>query len=417
MISIYRWRWLDINNNYSLNELINIEALQGIQDKFADATGLAAVIVNREGIPVTKPSNFTSFCSTVRLCDKGFQKCKLSDSEGGINAKERGKPDPYVCEHGLIDVAAPIILENSFIGTILCGQIISEEEGREKTLQRVKERVKDYEIDFEILKEKFNDVEVLPRERIVAAAEFLSLSANYIAKMGLANIYQQELIEESRNRRELEKHLRTKQLKILQSQVNPHFLFNVLNSIARLALIEDAQETENVTYALSDLLRYSLRNIEEIVSLEEELNCVKDYIVIQKKRYRDQFKFEIDIAKHLYEINIPLLSIQPLIENAIIHGFKERDSGIIKIEAEETDKKIVIIVEDDGVGMSTNILNNILSYEEKNREKITTHITGIGIDNVHERLKYYFGDEYGLEINSSLGQGTQVKMNLPKNYS
>jgi sensor histidine kinase YesM len=299
----------------------------------------------------------------------------------------------------------------------LCGQIISEEEGREKTLQRVKERVKDYEIDFEILKEKFNDVEVLPRERIVAAAEFLSLSANYIAKMGLANIYQQELIEESRNRRELEKHLRTKQLKILQSQVNPHFLFNVLNSIARLALIEDAQETENVTYALSDLLRYSLRNIEEIVSLEEELNCVKDYIVIQKKRYRDQFKFEIDIAKHLYEINIPLLSIQPLIENAIIHGFKERDSGIIKIEAEETDKKIVIIVEDDGVGMSTNILNNILSYEEKNREKITTHITGIGIDNVHERLKYYFGDEYGLEINSSLGQGTQVKMNLPKNYS
>ena len=235
----------------------------------------------------------------------------MSDSEGGINAKERGKPDPYVCEHGLIDVAAPIILENSFIGTILCGQIISEEEGREKTLERVKERVKDYDIDFEILKEKFNDVEVLPRERIIAAAEFLSLSANYIAKMGLANIYQQELIEESRNRRQLEEHLRTKQLKILQSQVNPHFLFNVLNSIARLALIENAQETEDVTYALSDLLRYSLRNIEEIVSLEEELNCVNDYIVIQKKRYRDQFKFKIDIDKKLYDINIPLLSIQP----------------------------------------------------------------------------------------------------------
>jgi LytS/YehU family sensor histidine kinase len=405
---------LDINNNYSLNELINVEALQGIQDKFADATGLGAVIVDREGKPITKPSNFTSFCNTVRLCNKGFQNCKLSDSQGGVNAKERGRPEPYICEHGLIDVAAPIILENSFIGTILCGQIISEEEGRKKTFERVKDRVKDYDIDFEILKEKFNNVEVLPHEKIVAAAEFLSLSANYIAKMGLANIYQQELIEESRNRRQLEEHLRTKQLKILQSQVNPHFLFNVLNSIARLALIENANETEEVTYALSDLLRYSLRNIEEIVNLGEELNCIKDYIVIQKKRYRDQFKFEIDIDEKLYDINIPLLSIQPLIENSIIHGFKERDSGTIEIKSKEMKEKVVIIVKDDGAGINRNILNNILSYEDENKEKITTHITGIGINNVHKRLKYYFGDEYGLEINSELGQGTEVKINLPK---
>jgi sensor histidine kinase YesM len=311
-------------------------------------------------------------------------------------------------------VAAPIILENSFIGTILCGQIISEEEGRKKTFERVKDRVKDYDIDFEILKEKFNNVEVLPHEKIVAAAEFLSLSANYITKMGLANIYQQELIEESRNRRQLEEHLRTKQLKILQSQVNPHFLFNVLNSIARLALIENANETEEVTYALSDLLRYSLRNIEEIVNLGEELNCIKDYIVIQKKRYRDQFKFEIDIDEKLYDINIPLLSIQPLIENSIIHGFKERDSGTIEIKSKEMKEKVVIIVKDDGAGINRNILNNILSYEDENKEKITTHITGIGINNVHKRLKYYFGDEYGLEINSELGQGTEVKINLPK---
>jgi sensor histidine kinase YesM len=311
-------------------------------------------------------------------------------------------------------VAAPIILENSFIGTILCGQIISEEEGREKTFARVNDRVENYDIDFEILKEKFNDVEVLPREKIVAAAEFLSLSANYIAKMGLVNIYQQELIEESRNRRQLEEHLRTKQLKILQSQVNPHFLFNVLNSIARLALIENAQETEEVTYALSDLLRYSLRNIEEIVNLKDELNCVNDYIVIQKKRYRDQFKFEIDIDEKFYDINIPLLSIQPLIENAIIHGFKEKDSGTIEIKSKEMKEKVVIIVKDDGAGINRNILNNILSYEDENKEKITTHITGIGINNVHKRLKYYFGDEYGLEINSELGQGTEVKINLPK---
>ncbi len=306
-------------------------------------------------------------------------------------------------------------MENSFIGTILCGQIIFEEEGRKKTFERVQERVKDHDLDFETLKEKFNNLEVLPREKIVAAAEFLSLSANYIAKMGLVNIYQQELIEESRNRKQLEKHLRTKQLKILQSQVNPHFLFNVLNSIARLALIENAQETEDVTYALADLLRYSLRNIEEIVSLKDEINCVKDYIVIQKKRYRNQFNFKIDINQKLYDINIPLLSIQPLIENAIIHGFKERDSGTIEITSKEKKEKVVIIVKDDGAGIKPNILNNIFSYEDKNKEKITTHITGIGVNNVHKRLNYYFGNEYGLEIDSKFGQGTEVRINLPKN--
>ncbi|MFW5987958.1 MAG: PocR ligand-binding domain-containing protein [bacterium] len=393
---------------------MNVDVLQSIQDKFADATGLAAVIVNREGQPVTTPSNFTSFCQTIRSCKKGFRKCKLSDSQGGINAKERGKAAPYTCESGLIDMAAPIILEKRFIGTILCGQIILEEEGREQTLQRVKENTKNVDIDFEILKEKFQHLEVLPRKKIIAAAEFLSLTASYIAEMGLVNIYQQELIEESRNRRQLEEHLRTKQLKILQSQVNPHFLFNVLNSIARLALIENAKETEDVVYALSDLLRYSLRNIEEVVNLEDELSCVKDYITIQKKRYRDQFDFKIDISEELYGVNIPLLTIQPLVENAIIHGFKEQQSGTIEINSQIKEDKVIITVQDNGVGIKHNILKNLLTYDEESKEKIASHITGIGVNNVHKRLQYYFGDEYGLEIDSKLGKGTAVKIKIPK---
>ncbi|MFW5719026.1 MAG: histidine kinase, partial [Halanaerobium sp.] len=292
--------------------------------------------------------------------------------------------------------------------------IILEEEGREQTLQRVEENTKNVDIDFEILKEKFQHLEVLPRKKIIAAAEFLSLTASYIAEMGLVNIYQQELIEESRNRRQLEEHLRTKQLKILQSQVNPHFLFNVLNSIARLALIENAKETEDVVYALSDLLRYSLRNIEEVVNLEDELSCVKDYITIQKKRYRDQFDFKIDISEELYGVNIPLLTIQPLVENAIIHGFKEQQSGTIEINSQIKEDKVIITVQDNGVGIKHNILKNLLTYDEESKEKIASHITGIGVNNVHKRLQYYFGDEYGLEIDSKLGKGTAVKIKIPK---
>ena len=151
----------NINDNYTLSEVINVGVLQNIQDKFAEATGLAAVIVDREGIPVTKTSNFTSFCKTIRSCEKGFHHCRVSDVQGGERAREKGKTTPYVCESGLIDMAAPIILENRFIGTILCGQIIMEEDGREETLDRVRQRTADIEVEFNTIKDKFQDIEVL----------------------------------------------------------------------------------------------------------------------------------------------------------------------------------------------------------------------------------------------------------------
>lgn len=405
----------NINDNYTLSEVINVGVLQNIQDKFAEATGLAAVIVDREGIPVTKTSNFTSFCKTIRSCEKGFHHCRVSDAQGGERAREKGKTIPYVCESGLIDMAAPIILENRFIGTILCGQIIMEEDGREETLERVRDRTADIEVDFDIIKEKFKDIEILPKKRIIAATEFLSLTANYIAEMGLVNIYQRELLEESRTRKKLEEYLRIKKLKILQSQVNPHFLFNVLNSIARLSLIENAKETEEVVYALSDLLRYSLRNVEKMVKLEDEISCVRDYITIQKKRHREKFNFSIDIDEDLLDMDIPLLTIQPLIENSIIHGMQDKDTITVNIKSEVQDNRTIIKVIDDGIGINNNMINNLLESEQDNTNNITTHITGIGINNVHKRIQHYFGQNYGLEILSEIGEGTEIRINLPKN--
>jgi len=406
-----------INDNYSLKEVINLELLQNIQDKFADATGLAAVIVDREGIPVTKSSNFTSFCKNIRSCEKGFQHCKISDAQGGERAREEGKTTPYICKSGLIDMAAPIILENRFIGTILCGQIIIEEEGREKTLERVRELTADINLDFEIIKQEFKSIEVLPRKRLIASMEFLSLTANYIAEMGLVNIYQSELLKESKTRKKLEEYLRIKKLKILQSQVNPHFLFNVLNSIARLSLIENAKETEEVVYALSDLLRYSLKNVEKLVKLEDEINCVKDYITIQEKRHSNKFNFSIEVDEELMDLNIPLLTIQPLVENSIIHGFKDKDSIDIIINSEICENKTILKVKDSGVGINKQIIDCILDSENDQRNKATSHITGIGINNVHKRIKHYFGSDYGLEIVSREDEGTEVRINLPRKSS
>lgn len=396
-----------------MSEVINVDILQSIQDKFAESTGLSSVLVNREGIPVTKESRFTDFCHFIRTCRSGFQRCKMSDAQGGINALETGHPHIYQCPFGLTDIAAPIIVENRFIGTILCGQVLLEEDNYQESLMRIKEKTKNLDLDQKKLNKKMEKFEVIPESKIMAAAEFLSITANYIAEMGLVNIYQQELLEETRNRRELEQYLRTKELKILQSQVNPHFLFNVLNSIARLALIENAKETEEVAYALSDLLRYSLRNAGEMVKLQEEIDCIKDYLTIQKKRFGNNYEFILDFADDIKNINIPVLTIQPIVENAIIHGLKMQEKGKVSIKGYGKDDKVIIMVKDNGIGMSRNKIKKLLFYEEE-EETNKSHVTGIGIHNVHKRLKYIFGEEYGLDIDSEPGKGMIVSIIIPK---
>lgn len=396
----------------SLPQIVDISILQNILNKFADATGLAAVVVDRNGVPVTQPSNFTRFCNIIRNSKKGSRRCMLSDAHGGIKAKEKGGPYIYQCHAGLIDLAAPIIVKGEFIGTILCGQVILTEEARRKDVkQTVYQRIQDLDVDRDRLMFLFNKIEAIPKSRVHAAAELLSIAANYIVEMGAANIFQQELIEEIKMRRELEQLLRNMELKALQSQINPHFLFNTLNTIARLALLEGASQTEDVTYALADLMRYSLRNIEEIVTLEKELDCVRKYLLIQKVRFKDRIKTNIDFNKELLSTPIPLLTLQPVVENAIVHGLElKKKDGEINIRGSRNDNKVVIEVHDNGVGISEAKLKNIFSKKQITEKG---HTTGLGLVNVHKRLQHYFGPEFGINIESMPGVGTWVKIIIP----
>jgi len=398
---------------FSLTNIVKIDILQNILDKFADATGLAAVVADREGVPVTEPSNFTDFCKIIRASEQGRRRCMLSDAHGGMKAKEIGGPYIYHCHSGLIDLAAPIIVEGQFIGTILCGQVVLTEEVKTRNVEEmIACRTRDLNVDKEKLMRCFKKIEAIPKSRVHAAAELLSIVANYIVEMGVANIFHQELIEEIKARRELEQLLQNTELKALQSQINPHFLFNTLNTIARLALLENARQTEEVAYALSDLLRYSLRNIEEIVTLEKELDCVKKYLLIQKVRFGDRIKTRIDVEKELMETPIPLLTIQPIVENAIIHGLElKKRGGELRINGVLDENRVVIEVIDNGLGIPREKLKNLF----KKKKKICKggHTTGLGLMNVHKRLQHYFGPEFGLNVDSQVGKGTTVKITIP----
>ena len=394
----------------SLDQIVNINILQEIQDKFSEATGLAAVIVDVAGNPVTRPSNFTNFCKYIRSFPEGFARCTVCDDRGGRMTSEQ-KPRVYLCHSGLTDLAAPIIVQNQYIGAFLAGQVILSQEDYDAKDEMFR-RLADFDMDRDTLLELFDAIEIVPEKRIKAAADLIYIMSNYIVEIGASNLAQKKLVHEVKAKADLEANLRASELKALQAQVNPHFLFNTLNTIARLALLEGASRTQEVVYALSDLLRDNLRDIDVLRTLEEEVKSVKDYLMIQKMRFGDRVQYYIDIDPQIMTALIPALTLQPIIENAIIHGLEKKvDGGTIHVRGFSEGDIITISVIDTGVGVSMERIRSIFRAEKQ----LKTHgeTTGLGIINVHKRIQHYYGNEYGLKIESQLGEGTSNYIRFP----
>ena len=193
--------------------------------------------------------------------------------------------------------------------------------------------------------------------------------------------------------------LKYSELKALQSQINPHFLFNVLNTMTSL-IRTNPEKAREVTIDLSNYLRYNLDNNLKSVELIKELNQIDTYIKIEKARFGEKLNIVYDVEESLYNFQIPSLIIQPLVENSIKHGIlKKRDKGFVKIILKKIDKDIEVAIEDDGVGIEQAVIDNLDKKIEEN----------IGLKNVHQRLKLLYGE--GLNI-TKLEQGTRIKFKI-----
>lgn len=401
----------------SLTEIIDIEVLQEVQDKFAQATGLAAVIADKDGNPLTRPSCFTRFCELIRSTPGGLVKCQQSDAKLGLMASQSQKPVMAYCHAGLMDLAAPIIVNGKHLGSVLCGQVLPEKSpAKNRELAAYLFNCIGNLSDGDKLVE---ELPVMSTVRFEAAAGLLQIMAQYIVQIGinslnekLVNQKNMELMQEEASRIRLENDLKTMELKALQSQVNPHFLFNTLNTIVRLAMIEGAEETEKVSYALAHLLRYTLRRIEQEVTLQDEVKHVEEYLMIQQYRYGDRLKSEIDISEKAARLKLPILTLQPLVENAIVHGLEPKiEGGNIRIAAAEEGSIVRITVEDNGLGMTEQRLQEICHSLAAQTGR--GHTTGIGFTNVIKRLSHYFGEKFSYEIHSELAKGTRILLKCP----
>jgi ligand-binding sensor protein/two-component sensor histidine kinase len=401
-------RLMQTVNSFVLGEIVNTQILQEIQDKFSEVTGFGAVIVDREGNPVTHPSNFTEFCSYIRSFPPGLFRCVNSDDWGG---RQRKKPLVYLCHSGLTDLAAPIIVQNEYIGAFLAGQVVLEQKDYDAKAEMLR-RTANLNLDERLLADFFDIVPVVPEQRIKAAADLIYIMSNYIVEIGVANIVGKQLVDELQAKANLESLLRATELKALQSQINPHFLFNTLNTIARLALLEGASQTQEVVYALSDLLRNNLRDIEVLRTLDQELKSIRDYLTIQQVRFGERIQVAIEVDSQILNMKIPALTLQPLVENSIIHGLENKvEGGKIEITGTIHGNQMIICVSDTGIGIPEEIIRSIFQAEKRTQTHGQT--TGLGIINVHKRIQHYFGSEYGLVLDSKLGAGTTISIRLP----
>lgn len=207
--------------------------------------------------------------------------------------------------------------------------------------------------------------------------------------------------------------LKNAEVNALQTQINPHFLYNTLESIKAEALVNNDVTTAQMISQLGNLFRWSSKIDDKIVSLEDELDYINTYLELQQFRFHNNLKVDILVADDLLDYGVPKLILQPIIENTIKHGLRLGEQpGFIKISAEEnTDHRLEILINDNGKGMTEERLTKI---HKKLKKVISQEDFGsIGMQNVHQRLRLMFGAEFGLTISSREGQGTTVKLILP----
>lgn len=205
--------------------------------------------------------------------------------------------------------------------------------------------------------------------------------------------------------------LRKAEFELLQAQINPHFLYNTLDAIIWLAEAGEQKRVVGMVRNLSDFFRTSLNQGKDINSIKEEMLHVKCYLEIQHVRYQDILSYDIEVPEALYIYSIPKITIQPLVENALYHGIKnKRGMGHISIRGEAGEKDFTITVTDDGIGIDETRLRQVQSGIQN---KVLTGKDFYGLYNVCERIRLNFGEEYGIFIESVYGEGTSVRVILP----
>lgn len=405
-------------NGIELKDIITKEFREQFQDSFAYATGFGVVFVDLDGKHIGEGSNFTPYCAEINKTSEGASYCAETNRRAIELAIRTKKPCIYVCHAGLVNIEVPLTYNGEYIGAFTAGNVLCSDMN---SYPRNTELNSIPWLETEESKEYFSKIKVLTKQQIDSTATALENMTNYIIQSIMYNKLQEKLAEEHKKTLEYEKiqiemehQLKLAKLDALQKQVTPHFIFNVLGSISRLISLENYSVAKNMLDSFSDMLRYSLSNLTTNITLEQELNYIQNYLVIQKIRFSDRLKYIIDCDNDILNLKIPYFSLQPLIENALEHGLlSQLNGGELKLTCSSNNDNYLIQIVDNGKGMSENQLLDIKSriYEIGNPNN-NKHV---GIKNSYNRFKLMFEDRLTYTIESKLGEGTGITIRISLN--
>jgi two-component system LytT family sensor kinase len=390
-----------------LRALLDIDVLRGLLNKLSEAIGLSLTIIDPAGETVVKADTYPRFCTLLDGASGGSHCGRYVSQAIGDLGRING-PHLFLCCNDVASIIIPICDGATVIGYIRCGQVYLSKPDPDRLQATIGALAERYSLAAGDLLAGSAAIRIEPKSRLYAAAEATFAIASLITEMSAAALRQKELdssrlslVREQIASARLEQALREADFKLLQSQINPHFLFNTLNTIAQMAYIDGAERVAGLVWSLSDLLRFTLRKTEELIPLREELKMLDNYLHIQQSRFGDRLRVTFDIQPGLEETLIPCMLLQPLVENAIVHGF-ELSGG---------EGSILLTVRSEGGSLLCRVADNGLGFDPA--AEPAGKSGGIGLGSVKNRLQYYYKDQYQFAIHSEKGRGTTVELTFP----
>jgi two-component system LytT family sensor kinase len=399
----------------NLSDIQDLPAFEEVASLFHQITGMVISFYDKNGRIVFYPvETRCDFCNLIQSFPKGRRRCHLSDKEAARKAMETGKSISYTCHAGLTDIVVPVIVAGKKIGCFYSGQSLTTQP-TPMGYEKIRARVNDLDLDQDKLWEYYQTVPVVDDSHLQTAIGLLSMVCNHLVEGHIAIRNERVLTRELRKLRRaaeervrLERDLREMELRLLQAQINPHFLFNTLNVIIGQSMAENASQTTKLVENLSFLLRGCFTRIGSLVPLSEEVDSAKAYIDIFSARFDRRLSVEIDLPADLWDFSVPTLILQPLVENTLVHALP-RCAGqlVLNISAKRVGNSVRIIIANNGPSLGPDELIRVMQLlrNQDPEGKLT------GLAGVNRRLKYYYDGIEDMQVDVS--KGFKVVINIP----
>ncbi len=389
-------------NNNPLDKLIASD-LYARYSGILSLSNISLFLVNTDGDILLEFIPSPDFCTHVcqerggRVCPD--YRCRFSSDQAAS----------FVCRYGLKNILVPIKADDDILGYIGGMQVYLPDTEYQKYMIDVQSLQDEKSPELEYIARTIASLKTVESNKIEIHEQLCGHIAKNISLDLTESINHVDSEDPDVARLSIEKEILEKKIIDLEAKnmslvINPHFLFNTLNCIARIAYFEHSHTTEELIYCLSDLLRYNLKQEDQLHTIGSEIDNIEKYLYIQKIRFKNRLEYEINISDKIKSYRIPNMVIQPIVENALIHGITpKRDGGKICINAEEDKNQIIISIIDNGNGFSKSVLEGIRQAE---------NTSGLGFRSTDNRLKRYYGDEFGLEIVKSDYSGSTITITI-----